>query len=139
MKRTIEHAFYDDGRIYQEVPFVGDTIDGALREWHPNGLLAWEVPHRKGLKHGVCKQWNDQGVLLGTYEAKNGTGPSKCWHPNGQLKLEMFTIRGVPNGPVRKWNEAGALLDETFYIDGRKVSEEEYQRACRQTPVLPRC
>ena len=50
--------YYDNGSLWQEVPFVGDQIHGVIREWYENGVLAFEIPICNGLRHGVCKQWN---------------------------------------------------------------------------------
>src|SRR5262245_25091696 len=78
-KEEVERTFHRNGRVFQEVPFVGGEINGVLREWHRNGTLAKEVPMKNGLRHGICKQWNDKGEILGTFEMNMGTGISKQW------------------------------------------------------------
>jgi antitoxin component YwqK of YwqJK toxin-antitoxin module len=70
MKTTyidIQQMHYDNGQLWQEVPFLGETIHGVFREWHENGVLAFETPMSNGLRNGVCKQWSEEGQLLGTY------------------------------------------------------------------------
>ena len=136
-KSRIEKTFHSNGNVFQEIPFVGDKITGTLREYHENGKLALESPMQEGLRHGVCNQWNEKGKLLGSYEMKMGTGVSKRWHANGKLKFEAHLIGEVFNGRVRLWLESGKLDKETFHVNNREVSREEYDKARAANPALP--
>ncbi|MGH7989450.1 MAG: toxin-antitoxin system YwqK family antitoxin, partial [Limisphaerales bacterium] len=44
----IERAYYDSGKIFQEIPYVGDQKTGIFREYHENGALALESPMVNG-------------------------------------------------------------------------------------------
>lgn len=133
----IERAFYDSGKVFQEIPFIGDQMTGVFREYHENGILALESPMINGMRHGICKQWNEEGNLLGSYEMNMGTGVSKRWHSNGTLKFEAHLINESFNGRVRLWLESGKLKDESFQIANRKISKEEYEKARAANPALP--
>lgn len=138
MKREeIERIYHRNGRVFQEVPFVGGKINGVIREWHRNGILAKEVPMKDGVRHGVCKQWNEKGELLGTFEMNKGTGISKQWFPNGHLEFEASIIDESFTGRLRRWNEAGELVQETFFLRNKTVPTDEYDRACQTNPSLP--
>jgi antitoxin component YwqK of YwqJK toxin-antitoxin module len=134
---AIQRTFYKNGNVFQEVPFVGDAITGTLREYHENGVLAFETLMLNGLRHGACKQWNDKGDLLGTFEMTMGTGVSKRWHSNGRLQFEAYLIREVLNGRVRVWLESGELKQKRFYVDNAIVSKTDYSRLCADNPALP--
>lgn len=136
-KEKIERIYHRNGRVFQEVPFVGGKINGPIREWHKNGVLAKEVPMKDGVRDGVCKQWNDKGELLGTFEMTMGIGVSKEWYPNGQLAFEASIVNESFTGRLRRWNEEGALVQENFFLKNKKVSPEEYARACRTDSSLP--
>ena len=75
------------------------------REYHSNGQLAYEVPFVNGQKHGVVK-W---------------------WYSNGQLKKEIPMVDGQAHGTLKIWNTEGQLENIFFYINYKKVSEEEYR------------
>ena len=92
---------------------------------------------REGLRHGVCKQWNEKGKLLGSYEMNMGTGVSKRWHSNGNLKFEANLVNEIFNGRVRLWLESGKLDKETFHVNNREVSKKEYEKARAANPALP--
>lgn len=133
----IERVLYDSGRVFQEVPYIGDQIAGTFREYHENGILALESPMVNGMRHGICKQWSEEGKLLGSYEMNAGTGISKRWHSNGRLKFEAYLINEIFNGRIRLWTESGELKEEIFQIANRRVSREEYEKARPDNPALP--
>ena len=133
----VERTFHRNGRVFQEVPFVGGKINGVLREWHRNGVLVKEVPMKDGVRHGICKQWNDKGELLGTFEINMGTGISKQWFPNGQSEFEATIVDEKFTGRMRRWDEDGNLVQETFFQGNKMASREEYQRVAEANPSLP--
>lgn len=73
-----------------------------------------------------------------TVEYDPATGVSKRWHSNGRLKFETHLINEIFNGRVRLWSESGELKQETFQIANRRVSKEEYEKACASNPALPK-
>jgi hypothetical protein len=136
-KPDIQRTYYRNGRLDQEVPFVGGVINGIIREWHKSGALAREVPMKDGHRHGVCKQWDKKGALLGTFEMRMGTGISKQWYPNGQTQFEASVVNEKFNGRLRQWSDRGQLIEEAFFLDNKKVSKLEYDRAQQSNPDLP--
>lgn len=136
-KPDIQRTYYRNGRPYQEVPFISGKINGVISEWHRNGALAREVPMKDGIRHGVCKQWNEKGELLGSFEMNMGTGISKQWFPNGQLEFEASVINEAFTGRLRHWNDQGQLTQDAFFLDNKKVSHAEYERARQSNPGLP--
>ena len=135
---SCNRAYYDNGHVFQEVPYIGGKITGTFREYHKNGALSFENPMVDGMRHGTCKQWNEEGQLLGSYKMKMGTGFSKRWHPNGKLKFEAHLIKEIFNGRTRLWLESGKLKQETFQIANRRVTKKQYDKACANNPTLPK-
>jgi hypothetical protein len=92
---------------------------------------------KDGVRHGVCKQWNDKGALLGTFEMSMGTGISKQWFQNGQIEFEASIVNESFTGRLRRWSEAGELVQETFFLKNKILSEDEYDRARQSDASLP--
>lgn len=136
-KAEVKRTYHRNGRLFQEVPFVGDEINGVVREWHKNGTLVKEVPMMNGLRHGLCKEWNEKGELLGTFEMNMGTGVSKHWFPNRQLQMEISVISETFTGRQREWDDDGTLVEEKFFLKNQHVTKEEYERACQTDSSLP--
>jgi len=66
----------------------------AGADLHRNGQLATEELYFDGRLHGVVRQWNEHGRLLGSFRMTQGTGTQKSWHDNGRLNLEFATVEG---------------------------------------------
>ncbi len=101
-------------------------------------MLASEEPYKNGLPHGICRQFDEAGRLLGKYKMIKGTGIQRAWHDNGQLQLEVSTVRGEFCGRNRLWLRDGTLLSERFYLNGRVVGPHTYRDAAAQDETLPR-
>jgi len=63
---------------------VAGNFHGAYRVWHRNGQLAEELRYRHGLMHGVSREWDETGRLLGSFTMGNGSGLQRYWHDNGR-------------------------------------------------------
>jgi hypothetical protein len=113
-------------------------LHGRRRLWHRNGKLASEEFYRDGLLHGAFRQWNEKGALLGSYKMEQGTGVQKEWHDNGRLNLEFSTVSGGFSGRSRQWLQDGTLLSDQIYLEGRVVTPDEYRKAAKQNPNLPK-
>jgi hypothetical protein len=134
-----EQSHYPNGQIRWEGSFEGEKLNGPNKQWHENGILSSERLYDKnGLEHGLSKQWNKDGKLLGEYRMEHGTGVSKSWYENGQLWGETSFVRGQFCGIHRVWFEDGELAGTEFHIRNRKVSKKKYDEACKDDPSLPR-
>src|SRR5262245_5219785 len=111
------------------MPVKTGRRDGIFRTRHGNGVVASEQRFKDGLLHGICRQWGENGMLLGEFKMVNGTGVQREWHENGQLKVEVSTVRGQFCGRNRIWLRDGTLLSERFYLYSRQVKPAEYAKA----------
>lgn len=137
-KMGVRRILYRNGVVAVEEHVRGGKPHGARRTWHRNGRLASEEFYRYGLLHGICRQWNEKGKLLGSSRMRQGTGTQKSWHENGRLNLEFSTVGGAFHGRSRLWLQDGTLLSDKIYLHGRIVTADEYRKAARQNPDLPR-
>jgi hypothetical protein len=138
-KQSTERSYYPSGALRGECVVANGQPIGVTRLWHENGVLSWECPHDdNGREHGLVRQWNAEGKLLGEYRMDHGTGLERHWHENGQLERECQSIHGRLCGRFRCWLEDGELVSESYYIFDRQVSKKKYSEACTQDPNLPR-
>jgi hypothetical protein len=137
-KQIVKRIFHRNGVVAAEENFCGQKLHGRRRTWHRNGKLASEEFYRDGLLHGVCRQWSENGKLLGSFKMEQGTGVQKSWHDNGRLNLEFSTVGGGFFGRSRLWLQDGTLLSDRISLDGRPVTADEYRKAAKQNPNLPK-
>jgi antitoxin component YwqK of YwqJK toxin-antitoxin module len=156
--------YYEGGNLYREVAYKGGKKHGVERRWFSSGQLQLESPYKDGVRHGTFKQWGRDKKLLGSYDMKGGTGVRKLWHENGRLAeatqykdgredgyFKRLYADGKPNQVLRFkegkahgvswiWGRDGRLAEGSplFYLDGKRVSKEAYEKARKKDPTLPR-
>jgi len=138
LKISVRRQLHRNGVSAVEEHFCGRKLHGRRRTWHHNAQLATEEFYRDGRLHGLCRQWNEHGRLLGTYRMEHGTGTQISWHENGRRNLEFTTIAGQFCGRSRLWLRDGTLISDQVLLFGRPATRDEYRRAMRQEPRLPK-
>lgn len=116
---------------------VGRQFHGLCRTWHYNGQLAQEQHYRHGKLHGVSRQWDEHGRLLGSFTMNHGTGRQRHWHQNGKLRLEFNSLNGKFFGRLRSWLRDGTLVQDDYYISNVDVTRAAYLKAARNHPEWP--
>jgi antitoxin component YwqK of YwqJK toxin-antitoxin module len=58
-----ERAWYENGQIAYQMPIKNHMQHGVYRVWDKDGKLITITPYRKDRVHGVCKQWDEKGVI----------------------------------------------------------------------------
>lgn len=109
----------------------------SYRTWHFNGQLTEELRYYLGRLHGISRQWDESGRLLGSFTMNHGTGTQRYWHDNGRLRLEMDCVGGKFFGRNRIWLRDGTLVQENYYISNVDVTRAAYLKAARRHPDWP--
>ena len=114
-------------RITAEKQRIADN-EPTVEEWfHPNGELKERTNYQSkddgGKKHGLSRQWWDNGQLMSETSYKDGEdhGLSRDWYPNGQLWMEYTYKDGKEHGLSRVWHNDGQLFYENCYSNGEEV------------------
>ena len=135
---TVQRVFFRNGFLREEISFAGKRRHGPRRTWHPNGRPASEEFYEHDQLHGLCRQWNSCGKLLGSYQMNHGTGIQCDWFDNGRLQLEASTVAGKFTGRIRVWLRDGTLVSEQFVIENRNVTAAAYAVAAATQNDWPR-
>lgn len=118
-------VFGAKGKRLRGAEYQQGEATGRMLTWHGNGQPATEAYQVKGLPHGVCKQFDATGKLLGTYKMTHGTGLRRVWREDGSLQLESERVSGQNHGARKQWHANGQLLSEgrmtSDSLDGRWV------------------
>jgi len=131
-------SYAEDGRILKETPLKNGRKHGREYIWDETGALESVEPYRDGMLHGLAKQYNRNGKVIGTYRFVHGTGYDvwryeredgsvgiseifsvrdgalhgyEWWPRDDQRSLwhERHWIQGLPHGIERRWNQKGRL------------------------------
>jgi antitoxin component YwqK of YwqJK toxin-antitoxin module len=80
----------------------------------------------RGQLHGTCRQWAEDGRLLGSFDFERGKGTFMEWFPNGQKKIEFSMAAGMSHGLTEVFDLHGNSVLRQWYLKGRKVSKKEF-------------
>ncbi|NTU80110.1 MAG: hypothetical protein HGA45_12010 [Chloroflexales bacterium] len=174
MKRT---AFYEldgagvglrcwseDGSLAMEYGMRGGVRHGPFRTYWENGQASEEATYVDGKEHGLTRQYDAEGALIGSYTMDHGTrvdlwfdrvgvlseerhyldgerhGYERWWcGDNATVWQEEHYRHGEAHGISRQWNDKGRLRRgfPRYFVDGEQVTRRQYERACRADVTLP--
>ena len=69
-----QRAYDEDGSLRMETPLKNGKKRGREYIWDETGGLESVEPYVDGKMHGIAKQYNRQGKVIGTYRFVQGTG-----------------------------------------------------------------
>jgi antitoxin component YwqK of YwqJK toxin-antitoxin module len=166
-RRGVRHGifrFYDaQGKLermekYENGERVVDETTTAMldirREFHPNGTVRRIGSYRDGKEHGIFREYDATGALVGgtlyvdgvrtgegvTDALGNREGPWKLWYPDGSVQAEGVYAGGVregewtfyyPNGEVAQrgsYREGAFHGAWVWYYPGGKIHRKEQYR-----------
>lgn len=164
--RKIGYRAWDaDGRIVMEYRIEDDVMHGPFRTYHDNGRVQQDSTFLRGREHGVTRQFDSEGVVIGSYELDHGSGLDlwfceagvlaeerhlengerhgfeRWWSgDNATVYIEGHYFDGLEHGIFREWNHRQHLRRgfPRYFISGRKVQRREYDRACKSDLTLPK-
>jgi MORN repeat variant len=132
-----DRAYYKDGQLRAEGTIVNGEPHGIHRQWHPNGVLAQEIPYNHGIIDGTVQQWDKEGKLVATSEIKKGTGVLRTIDLDQGIDGEMAYVDGKMTGRQLTYC-GGELMGIVYWLENRKVSRKRYLLACDENPRFPR-
>lgn len=130
--------YYSNGKLRAELSFKKGIPHGIYREWYENGFLATERNFKDGIPDGISRYWDESGNLLFENNIINGTGVERSWEPVNRTWSEENWINGMCTGRVRVCWEDGSVVKDEYWIKNRKVSKKKYIEMCEFDPSLPR-
>lgn len=120
--------------------YNGKPFSGIMYKLWDNGNLETEHEMIDGLKHGINRNYHENGKIWEEINYKNDKehpikdGVLRTWHDNGQLFYETPYSNEKRNGLRKVWNENGTLREEIEYKDNEIISEIHYDQNGNEIP-----
>jgi antitoxin component YwqK of YwqJK toxin-antitoxin module len=153
----------EQGRLFIECAMKGDQDHGLCRHYD-DGTVSWEVPCVRGKAHGISRQYDRNGNLIGTSRWHHGTGVDLWYQNDRQLSEERHIRNGlrdgferwwsdertvwceyhfkqdIDHGIHREWNVKGRLRRgfPQYFINGRRVTKRQYEHDSEKDTSLPK-
>jgi antitoxin component YwqK of YwqJK toxin-antitoxin module len=120
--------------------YVDDKREGQAHIFFPSGKIKQTIAYLKGKKHGMTREFDENGNVITVFEYRNDylvsrdlinrhdengqkTGMWRIFHQNGNIKEEQIFKEGVLEGSSRIYTEAGRMLSDRTYREGNVVEE----------------
>jgi len=109
-------------------PDCSDTTIYKKTYYYDNGQIGSEGFVSDGIKEGIFKSWNKDGIQTAEWHMKNGVehGHVKCWYDNGVKSKETILKQGKEDGLEKTWFENGDLASIGEYENGGQVGTWKY-------------
>jgi len=148
-KNGVWYCYNDYNQKIQKLETFKDGLrEGIYLEFNPNGIIIKEEFYKKGLLHGICKEYDVWDLKTNTvYINGKIQGIKKSYYTNmaksyeqgvTNIMEESFYLDGLKNGSTKWYNKNDKLLAQynyvndtlsgeqlTFYEDGTTVKTKE--------------
>ena len=115
--------FHESGEPSMEYGMKNGVQHGMMYCWYRPGVLTAAEPYVNGKSHGIARQWDDAGRLLGMYAMQHGTG------------VDLFAALSdvAAAADIEELDEIAASLAQARRL-GKGVSEvlAEHERSLRE-------
>lgn len=88
--------FYADGKIQESREFDGGRKTGFYVAWWQNGNRKLEYHFDDDEYEGICREWNEHGVLIRemNYAKGHESGTQKMFYDNGKVRANYVIVNG---------------------------------------------
>ncbi|MGB3525122.1 MAG: hypothetical protein WBB32_04035 [Flavobacteriales bacterium] len=120
---------YPNGKPSREMTYRNDQIEGAYKEYHPNGQLMEECTFDAGDRIGTDRNFSAEGTPQSTTLWANGAqhGEQLEYWPNGNLLQKSNYVHGLRHGLTVDYDKTGKAILELTYRDDDVVAMKKLQ------------
>ena len=104
-----QRAYDRDGSLRVETPLKNGKKHGREYIWGEQGVLESVEPYVEGQLHGLAKQYNRRGKVIGTYRFIHGSGYDiwRCERADGSIRIsEIFSVQNTMLHGYEWWPRA---------------------------------
>jgi len=63
MEQETQKVYYDNGKLWYEIPYLNGKRHGFIKGWYFNGQNWYETQYLSGKIHGLQKVWHENGKV----------------------------------------------------------------------------
>ncbi len=121
---SIEYKF-NEGKMISEAPFKRGLHHGVFKQYFPNGQLFWEIHYSNDKRIGSDIMYYESGQKWIEYdynEQGNRDGTAFTWHENGKQRSVAYYNNGIQDS-CYFYNSSGGL-ESIYYYKNNQTSKE---------------
>ena len=130
------------GKIISKELYVNDRKEGNSYIYYPGGKLKEEVLFSNNKRHGLSREFDENGLLITMLNYKNGfliereklnrkddkglkQGLWRTYYENGNIQTEAYYSDDQLTGSFKEFDESGKVKVMLQYADGALVEDED--------------
>jgi len=120
--------FYPDGRVKREIRYIKGKRNGLYRTFYANGQTEQEGYYREDNLDGLYRSYYESGALHQQKEYRDGklNGVYKAIDEQGVLYFEITYKNGKQHGEDKIYDQRGVLQYLDTYVNGLRVNRKTY-------------
>lgn len=117
-------AYDEDGRLMRETPIKNGKKHGREYIWDFEGALESVEPYVEGQLHGLAKQYDRNGKVIGTYRFVRGTGYDIWRYRRTDGTIGISEIHSIQNSAMHgfEWwvrSDQQSVWHERHWLQGK--------------------
>ena len=117
-RNGMAYFYYPDGKLWREVEYKNNYIDGQMFEYAPDGRLITIILYRYGrpVETITLNRYDKQGFKHGLWRE---------YYTNGRIKWEATYNHGKLDGYYKEYSGYGTLVKYLRYRQGKLIIDKE--------------
>lgn len=122
--KGIFEVYNSAGQLVRQTYYSRGVKHGLSSTWQ-DGVLRSQYNYRSNKLHGICRTWNERGILIDecNYENDHSYGESRSWTDDGVLSKVENYVNGIQNGLQLTYHRNGKISEESIVSDGILVGK----------------
>jgi antitoxin component YwqK of YwqJK toxin-antitoxin module len=142
---------YENNNLVETCKYINGKLQGKKEIFYLSGKVCSEENYKEGKRHGIFKEYDEQGNLIRKDEYDNGVivGESLWFYPTGIIRERITYKEGEvkerkihwENGQLNKicnsfklhgekleWYDNGNIMSITLYNKGEIIDEKRFHK-----------
>lgn len=126
-KKIGKWQFFRENRLYKEMNFKNDTIQGTEITFFPDGTTNATCIYQNGKKQGVSWVYSEKGFVMFKRIYKNGMldGDYEEYNAQNVLLVKGLYLRGKKDGNWSYFDNTGILKFTLQYKEGKSIDSQK--------------
>jgi len=132
-EQDIRKEYYPNGKVQYERSFKNGKRHGLSKQFSEDGILMMDVVYVNGIKQGLWREYYSSGKLKETriYENDSVNGIAKRYFENGKPERETMWVNSEPDPDkgMKRWDyyDNGNLKSEYFFKNREGYRKDYYE------------
>ncbi len=120
-----------NGMVRSERNYLNGKLEGEEIGYNEDGSLDYKKNYKNGVLNGIMTSISKDEKIESTFKNGKKNGPSYRYYKMGDKYVLWFyyeVVEGETQVIIEYDRKTGDIIEERYYLDGKKISKEEYEQ-----------